>query len=324
MTDSKTANPGNPPDWGTYWQGAGGRAAVTHAGVASQVLGAFWRNFFSAAKRNIPQAKILDLASGNGAVVEFARDVYEGKLEGFTCVDSSAQAIAALVDRFPGITGTVADAGDLPLESESFNVVTSQFGLEYASPTALVEAARVVAPGGLLALIMHYRDGGIYRECAASAETLQTLADSQFIDRARRLFEAGFAVCDGGEGGALKAASEEMAKAMREVEAMVARHGTEVAGGAVARFHADVTQIAARIQVQERDQVMPWLDAMEKELLAYQGRMRSMLDAALDAQDFRQVCADLQPRGLGPLTAQPLAVSGGDAPLAWLLVARKT
>ena len=70
MTDSKPVSPGNPPDWGTYWQGAGGRAAVTHAGVASQVLGAFWRNFFSAAKRNIPQAKILDLASGNGAVVE--------------------------------------------------------------------------------------------------------------------------------------------------------------------------------------------------------------------------------------------------------------
>ena len=67
------------------------------------------------------------------------RTVLDGLPAEFTCIDISESAISTLVDRFPEVSGVVADARAIPLESESYDVAASQFGIEYAGLEAIDE-----------------------------------------------------------------------------------------------------------------------------------------------------------------------------------------
>ncbi len=307
--------------WDTYWQGTGDLGAWTAGGVSHPAIRAYWEDFFSRRREQPGSSALLDLASGNGAVVECALGVFgDGALE-ITCVDLSEAAINNIGERFPGVRGLVCDAVSIPLESATFDLVTSQFGIEYAAPGAIGEAARLLAPGGSLALMLHHRDGSIQRECAANLDAVTRVRDSAFVSLAREMFSAGFAAVRGADRRPYDDAAAKLAPAVKALEEILGEHGVGVAGDTVARLYEDVARIHGRMPHYETDEVLQWLERMDGELEAYAGRMSSMLGAALDADGFERVRAALNGDTRSIERAGPLTVQGEELPLAWVVEA---
>jgi len=112
-----------------------------------------------------PQMRLLDVATGTG---ELARPAARLGLE-VTAIDfaeSLIETARATTDREGLVVQyDVGDAEALPYADESFDAVTSTFGVMFAPDhqAAAAELARVVAPDGLLGLTVWTADGGVAR-----------------------------------------------------------------------------------------------------------------------------------------------------------------
>lgn len=100
-------------------------------------------------------ARVLDLGSGVGAN---ARLLAERGHEVF-CIDRDVEAVAALPDRLGSRLHVAGQVESLPYLSCHFDAVTSSANLHRFAPgLALSEIARVLKPGGVLAVAYNVRD----------------------------------------------------------------------------------------------------------------------------------------------------------------------
>jgi SAM-dependent methyltransferase len=100
-------------------------------------------------------ARVLDLGSGKGG---FAQMLVEAGHEVF-CVDRSAKVAARLAERLETARTIVARVEALPFFSCHFDVVTTSQTLHHFAPgLALTEIARVLKPGGRIAVAYNTRD----------------------------------------------------------------------------------------------------------------------------------------------------------------------
>lgn len=308
--------------WDTYWRGTRDGAAYASEGANHPEFPAFWHRVLQTAGSAHKDTRMVDIACGNGAVEGCVYAAFQGALPELYCLDISEAAVGAAVRRFSGTRGIVADARAIPLRSREFMLVTSQFGIEYAGPGALPEAARLVAPGGRLALLMHYREGSIFRECSASLDAVETLLRAEFIPLALRMFEAAFAASGSPGRGAYEAAARRLLPGYRALEAVMQKHGQHVAADTALRLYNDVARIQRDMRAYDAKEVLDWLRRMEGELQAYAGRMASMCAAAIDRNAFDAACGELAGMGFELNRAEPLQVPGAP-PLAWALVAER-
>ena len=323
MTESTPNESQAGNSWNTYWQGTGDVGAFTSGGASHPAIGAFWEEFFNAAKQNYENPGLIDIASGNGAVVESALAVFDGKQNEITSLDVSAAAIENINNRFPTVKGIVSDACSIPCEAGSFELVTSQFGVEYAGQDAIFEAARVVADGGLLTLLLHCDSGSIHQECQQSLDAVERLQTSQFIALAIEMFDAGFRAVRGADRSAYESAGKKLAPAIGELEAIMKQYGQHVAGDTIARLYNDVGQIHQRIQHFQPEDILNWLKRMDGELKAYAERMSSMSRSAINSVNFEQIKAGLEDRDFSIERAETLDIPDHELPMAWILIAKK-
>jgi ubiquinone/menaquinone biosynthesis C-methylase UbiE len=321
MTDHNSQALPTGESWETYWRGAFCGAAFTSGGITHPTIQSFWDEIFRTARAKNNTPKIIDIASGNGPVVDSAMRAFGGRLPDFTCLDISASAIRILEQRFPTVHTIVADARQIPLQSAGFDIVTSQFGSEYAGLEAMDEVARLVAPGGQLALLLHNRSGSLYRECAASLDAIERIQQAEFVPYAIDMFEKGFTACRGADRTEYDAAAKRLAPAVRELESIMTQHGRHVAGDLVTRLYDDVGTMHEHIQRYEPSEVLNWLNRMQVELQAFAGRMASMCDAAIGSKTFDRICEGLRRQAFTTVRAEALAEPDQPLPLAWALVA---
>lgn len=323
MTDR---NPRASPvgeSWDTYWRDAEHGAAYTAGGISHPAIQSYWNEVFRAARARYEAPRIIDIASGNGAVVECAKTAFGGRLPDFTCLDISASAIEMLEQRFPDVHTVVADARQIPLESAGYDIATSQFGIEYAGLAAMDEVARLVAPGGQLALLLHNRSGSIYRDCAANLDAIQRVLQANFIPYSIDMFEKGFAAVRGANRAAYEEAAKRLAPAVRTLESILTQHGTHIADETVMRLNEDIGRIHENIQRYDPSEVLDWLNRMDGELQAYAGRMASMCESAIDSETFGRLCDGLRGQAFTTIRAAALAEPAEQPPLAWALIATR-
>jgi len=307
--------------WDNYWQNPGNQSAHAGGGTPHPTVQGFWSEFFNAAQNECRNPRLADIASGGGAVAAAARSAFGPSGVRLTCVDVSGAAIDALERRFPEVSGVVADARDLPLPAASFDFVCSQFGIEYAGPDAVAEALRLVAPGGRLALLMHHRDGSIFRQCAASLDAVRQLESVGFVDKTAAMFTAGFRMIEDNDRKPYESAAADLMPAIRSMETLMRQHGQQVADGAVLKLYTDVRTMTARLPNYDEGEVATWLEGVSGELDAYEGRMASMCDAALDPAAFATLCANVEAAGFELQRREPLVATDSGIPLAWALIA---
>lgn len=98
---------------------------------------------------------VLDVGSGDGRLA----GLLAAAGHRVTCVDSDRERVRRLAERVPDALACVAQAESLPLRSFRFDVVTVQESLtRFAPGLALSEFARVLRPGGHLAVVFTSRD----------------------------------------------------------------------------------------------------------------------------------------------------------------------
>lgn len=307
--------------WDAYWRGTRDAASYSCEGTDHPALKAFWQRVLAMPPPTPDQARVADIACGNGAVEESIYATLQPEPPELWCVDSSAAAIGALARRYQNARVIVADARALPFRSNQFSLVTSQFGVEYAGPDALPEIARLPTAGGRVALLLHNREGSIYRNCASSLQAIEALRNSGFIPVALAACERGFA--------ALRSRHQdtattppELLRAFQAVEAIMMQHGQHVASNLVLRLYNDVARIQRDLRNYEPDEVLSWLRRMDAELPAYAGRMASMCAVSLDRDNFGHLCGELERRGYRMVLTDTWAVPGAQ-PLAWALIAER-
>ena len=323
MTESGPESARTARSWDTYWHGIGDAGTCAVGGVSHPAIHAFWQAFFREAREEFEAPRILDIASGDGAVVAHALDAFAGRQADVTCLDVSAAAVRNVQQRFPGVRGVVADANGMPFGSGTFDIVTSQFGVEYAGPAAVDEAGRLLAQGGRLALVLHHRAGRMFRECTESLDAIARLRDSGFIPRAIDMLGAGFEASRGADRAPYEAAATRLAPAVKSLESVLRQYGEHVAGDTIVRLYSDVDHIHRHLQAYDPTEVLGWLRAIDASLDDYAGRMASMRDSAVDEASFDAACTGLQGRGHTLLRHEPLAAGDGGLPLGWILIAAR-
>ena len=318
-SDSSSAN----SSWNRYWHGMkrGGQFGV--GGASHPRLNRFWRDYFSSMGTLSEPKKMIDIGSGDGAVVAAAVDTLGDDSLRLTCLDVSRHSVELLRQRYPDVDGVVADALHIPLDSWSFDLVTSQFGVEYAGAAAFGEAARLVAPGGQLALLVHHRSSVMYEDCSASLDAVEGLRACQFIARSITLFESGFAMLQGADRSPYDSAAQDMLPAYRELERIMQRHGKHVAGDTLLRLYEDVDTIHQHMEQYDPGEILRWLAKMDTELDGYARIMGAMRDAALSEPQFLAVSEAVRDAGLTVQQAVPLRGDEVGLPIAWVLTAHR-
>ena len=137
------------------------------------------------------------------------------------------------------------------------------------------------------------------------------------------MFEKGFAAVRGADRAAYEAAAKQLAPAVSILESIMAEYGRHVAGDLVSRLYDDVGKIHENIQWYEPSEVLDWLNRMQDELPAFEGRMASMCDAAIDSDMFERLCENLRRHDFTIVRGNELAVPDQPLPLAWALIANR-
>lgn len=299
--------------WDSYWQDSNADLALTGPGGQPPQITAFWESVFA----DIPATALcLDIASGSGAVIQSANDFFADRMPHYSGQDLSADAIAQLKQRFPGIEGIVSDAKEIPRPDAGFDLVTSQFGIEYAGQEAFPEAARLVKPGGRLALLVHCRPGLIYNECAESLTVIDKLRAARFFPLASSFLAAGFKAAAGGDRRAYEKAHKQFKPAFRVLERALAKHGPKVASGLLQRLATDLAAINRKLQNYDGKEVLAWLARLSEELTAYRARMHTMQDAALPTSQLGAIRQFLIAGGFVDLDDDEMDSSSQDQRLA--------
>jgi SAM-dependent methyltransferase len=240
-----------------------------------------------------------------------------------TCVDISPAAIAAVLKRHPEVEGCVADAASLPFQNASFDLVTSQFGLEYAGLSAFGEALRVTAVGGTLACVAHLSGGGIDRVYRRNVMAIRKFRESGFVRRAADLFRHGFAAVRGADREPYENAGRRMAPAVAAVESLLGEFGVTIADGTIGRIYEDVARIHERLPAHDPDEVMAWIDCLEPELAAYADRIRSVLDAALTQADIDALGTQILEAGFDEPVIETLRNDAESTAVGWTVRAQR-
>jgi len=314
----------NEEDWEGFWRNTREAAAYRSGAPQQAVLEQFWGDFFKRTLPVFPAARILDLACGNGVVAHSALEAAQtaGLTHVMVCgLDRSAAALVDLHRRLPSAHPVNADVLKAPFRDGVFDPVTSQFGVEYAGSSAVAEAARLVAPGGVLAAILHLKGGGIYTECQNNLLAMQALERCNFLLHARHAFLAEKQPSSrraGVQPGERPTAL--FLTAGKAVLGILKRHGEGVAGGVVRRLHTDVSRMYNNRSAIELNAILAWIDGMSGELRTYAGRMSAMLGAALDEKDFVEIRRKLAAGSMTIRVHEVMYMGEAHDPAAWILI----
>lgn len=313
--------------WSAYWAGAEAASESVSGGAKDEAFDRFWAAFFAERLLAGPQS-MIDLACGAGPVSARAAQIAKsaGATLSIHCSDYSASAIRGAQRAAEGvaITGFAADAAALPLPDKTYDIVTSQFGLEYAGPAAFDEAARILRPGGAFSAIIHVKGGVIEMECAADLNIVLMTQESALLPRARDAFKAGFAVLAGrAQREHFQKADRAFAPAVTAAKKLLASAPSGIARAFLERLYADLAHMYPRMSAYAPEDIEAWIARGEFELKAYERRMASMVAATQSADDMAALARRLKSAGLDVSAAQTLHIGEPLKPAAWTLMAEK-
>ena len=166
--------------WSSYWAGGALHSCIgSYVGNYAGAIGDFWQARFQGLRTGY---RVLDLATGNGALPLLLHEhAGAGKKLRIDAVDLAEVAPTWLQpSRHPDITFHTGIAmEDLPFMNQSFDLIVSQFGLEYARwPQALREILRVGKAEGSVALVLHHADSVLVRVGKAELANQQLLLEA--------------------------------------------------------------------------------------------------------------------------------------------------
>lgn len=153
---------GRQAAWSRYWRhGALHSLPDDFDGNYAGTIRAFWLRQFETLASD---QRVLDIGTGNGALPQLVCQACAGATPHVDAIDLAeispdwvASRPGACRDSLHFHSGVSAEA--LPFPDRSFDLATSQYGIEYCDTARTVpELARVLKPGGRVALLLHHHD----------------------------------------------------------------------------------------------------------------------------------------------------------------------
>jgi ubiquinone/menaquinone biosynthesis C-methylase UbiE len=310
--------------WENYWSGVCDVGAYSGGGVNHPSVDSFWKTYLSTYSKKLLDAneyRILDVCAGNGALISQMQSTLSNVNINVTAIDYSESAIRQIEKQFPDVQAIVADASALPFNNNHFNLIVSQFGIEYAGKNAFAEVSRITEKKGTVALMMHIKDGIIYKESTNNIEVVEKLNNSDVIEVTSKTFVSGINSLKTGDGADFKALSLKFAEKIRVLEDIMRDYGKNVAGGLVIQFYNDIANIYEKLGAYDVDELKCWLMSLHDELLFYCNRMESMTNAALDSAEFDEIVTFFKSNQFTIEIADMLFSPHQPEPLAWVLIA---
>lgn len=313
-------------DWNNYWQGRAAQStgnALLGVGIENnESLTAFWESIFDDAPKT---TKLVDFACGAGSVLLHADKMGLSYLTG---IDVSSNAIDVLKSKLPNVGGVVGAVDKTPFESAYFDMVVSQFGFEYAGDDKAVlstieEMTRILKPTGQVALIVHIAGGAIAQGCQKSLEQITLVQKSGFFKQAVKVFKLVYkrqkvALADDKELVAEKYKLNETAKPI-----MAWLRAAGATQNEFAQFSYYLLESTHKLLLNSQKYALvdclSWIEGMENEVRAYEGRMSSMIKAAVSETVVSQIEEVFKSKDLSLRPPEQLHFAEKDLPAAWIL-----
>lgn len=293
--------------WSRYWAGDRVAACMADAsGSYGDQLGQQWRDWFA---QLAADSRILDLATGNGALIHLALDSAIGssdQLQLFGVDYADIQPWAHLDDhsvdhrriQFYGRT----NIEQLPFATGMFNAVISQYGAEYAAhENTIDEAVRVLAPGGRLRWVCHHQHSSIYANTCKEIEHAEFVLHEarpheHLLQLLQRQISAGQFIADAHQRTANTPERLAMTAALQAC--MNRLRASQPASECLDMVLQNLAYLYQHREQHAPTLVLEKVAEVEVELQAFLGRMQALADAALDAAGLLRIQQRLAQQGM--------------------------
>ena len=299
--------------WSDYWQtdGKDGEVFVNQKGEKPQYLVQHWQKELSFLTTD---STIIDLASGAGSIFDHLskEDIANTKLY---ASDISQSALDIVKERIPTAQTVACSADSVPFDDHYFDMVVSQFGVEYAGVTAFKEAARILKPNGYLSILSHYQNGYIDIRNHLLLQGAKVVAQTDFINKAIELTKATFK----GSPKQLKRAKELFTKAERPLSNEVKNNPD----GIHAHLYFGFKKLYLNRQSYYYEDIYQWLIAMREDIKKNTNKISAIVKVSLSEGDMVNIQSMMESEGLKQVNISTLKIPDTEQIIAWHISARR-
>lgn len=177
-------------EWDRVWRSRV-ESAFYDTDPINLLLDEFWTKAFSSCSS---EAHILDIACGNGALARCLGNALEADAETINYVGVDKASINPPPDSAFGKLRPQF-LPNLPVEGaafghSTFDLIVSQFGLEYSDKVKTIElASKWIKPGGRMVMVIHSSSSAITFESKQILEQLRVIKESAVIPLIYKLLE---------------------------------------------------------------------------------------------------------------------------------------
>ena len=302
----------NHDPWNIYWHADNVDSCVASASQRdAEAIGQLWQDFAV----DLPStASVLDLATGNGTVPLALLQGNESlQITGVDKADIdplkflSAPGLLARVEFVGGI-----DICSMPFEAESFDALTSQFGIEYAPlEAAISSAAAVLKSAGNLKFLMHHSDSEIVAPARIKIGEMASLLRYGGLIHCLDAFLKG------------EQRIEELEAAGKQHLDAGAGRSTKISG----QIFEGVERVLQNLQQGDRGAGEELASVMATRLRADHDRLTQLADAALTEQQMQRLSEQLAEANVIVDLLQPAIIhesSKDSALIGWQIAGHKS
>lgn len=299
--------------WSRYWaSGSPHSCGTSYDSIYGGSIGAFWRDAFALL---VAGERVLDIATGNAALPRLLVASRPGLAVECDAVDLAQVAPGWIDELDPAQRERLRihsgfSAESMPFADGAFDLVVSQYGIEYADfPRAIGELLRVLSPRGRVRILAHHAQSRTVMLASDEIGHIEWLLHPDgLLGLAAEMIEpiVRAATAEGRERLATDAASNRLRRLFNEKQRALSERLSIAACPDVLREVRDwVAQIFALALTAGRAPALEALAKVPRLLADSLLRLEELRSHALDDADVRRLCEALRDGGV-KATTKPL------------------
>lgn len=303
--------------WDLYWETGALESCVTQSDALVQgALESFWREFSEGLNS---QAKVLDLATGNGSVInnllKFNANMHVTGVDRAQ-IKPDPNLLMAKKEQVSLVSNT--DIKKMSFTDGSFQLVTSQFGIEYALTReakgvddVIAESSRILEKHGKAQFLIHHNQSSLVKSNRTKLDELRLILKEDGL--ASHLYQ--FAQGKSNVGNLERAGKAHLDSPQQKSEAISGQ-----------LFNAIAYFIRCYQSEQNTNELKKTIEETLMRVQAECSRLDQLCQSALSEEDFVRFCKAFQSLGFDIIKSGEFTVINSDNTydlLAWQFIGQK-